>query len=116
MQRIFPITEKSCIALCNKPVLIFLNDGSEIYGMLSRVEKGKLILNDQSSGVSNLSTKKSKKKTTKVKTKHIKAKAQASEPDSAPAGYSSFGFPLFGEFGNNKASEFEIENVAALFY
>jgi hypothetical protein len=116
MERIFPITEKSCIALCNKPVLIFLNDGSEIYGILSRVEKGKLILNDQSAGISNLSTKKSKKKTAKVKTKQVKAKTQISEPDSASAGYSFFGFPLFGEFGNNEALEFEMENVAALFY
>jgi small nuclear ribonucleoprotein (snRNP)-like protein len=47
MQPIYPITDKTCRSLYGKPVLIFLNDGSEIYGVLSRIEKNKLILNEK---------------------------------------------------------------------
>ena len=46
MQPFHPITEKSCRSLVGKPVLVYLTNGSEIYGIVSRVEKNKLILND----------------------------------------------------------------------
>lgn len=47
MQPIDPITEKACKSLCGKPVLLYLNDGSQIFGVLSRLEKNTLILNEE---------------------------------------------------------------------
>lgn len=46
MQPFQPITEKYCRSLVGKPVLVYLTNGSDIYGIVSRVEKNKLILND----------------------------------------------------------------------
>ncbi|NEW09826.1 hypothetical protein GK047_28305 [Paenibacillus sp. SYP-B3998] len=111
MQRIYPITEKSCNAQCGKPVLVFLHDGLEIYGVLSRVEKEKLILNDQSSSVSSSTTKKS----AKVKTKKTKAKTQALEPSSGANVFPSYGLPFFGGLDPSQRFEIEMGSVAALF-
>jgi len=47
MKRIYPVTEADCKPHCGKPVLIVMQDGSEIYGVLSRVEGGKLYLGEE---------------------------------------------------------------------
>ncbi|KQX45428.1 hypothetical protein [Paenibacillus sp. Root444D2] len=122
MQPIYPITDKTCQSFYGKPVLIFLNDGSEIFGVLSRIEKNKLILNDDATPKLNTTTKKTKKNISKSKT--VKAK-QAKSPDqtsfsgTAAEGYSSFGLPLlsFGGAapGYRGAIDIQLENVAAMF-
>ena len=68
MQPIYPITEKACRSLYGKHVLIYLNNGSEIYGVLSRFEKNKLVLGDDNAPKLNSSTKKTKRSIPKSKT------------------------------------------------
>lgn len=48
MKRIFPINESNCKSLYGKTVFLFLEDGSEFVGTLSKFEKNQLILNDKS--------------------------------------------------------------------
>ena len=122
MQPIHPITDKTCRSLYGKPVLIFLNDGSEIYGVLSRIEKNKLILNDDAIPKLNSATKKTKKtisksKTVKTKTKQAKPLDQTSFSGTAGEGYSSFGLPLFGGAapGYQGAIDIQLENIATMF-
>lgn len=124
MQPIHPITDKTCRSLYGKPVHIFLNDGSQIYGVLSRIEKNKLILNDDAASKLNSSTKKTKKnisksKTVKTKTKQAKPLDQTSFSGSVDEGYSSFGLPLlsFGGVapGYQGAIDIQLENIAAMF-
>ncbi|NOU90088.1 hypothetical protein GC102_30655 [Paenibacillus sp. LMG 31460] len=123
MQPIHPITDKTCRSLYGKPVLIFLNDGSEIYGILSRIEKNKLILNDDVTSKLNSATKKTKKAISKskvkTKTKQAKPLDQTSFLGTADEGYSSFGLPLmsFGGVapGYQGAIDIQLEKIAAMF-
>jgi small nuclear ribonucleoprotein (snRNP)-like protein len=123
MQPIHPITDKTCRSLYGKPVLVFLNDGSEIYGILSRIEKNKLFLNDDVTSKLNSATKKTKKTISKskvkTKTKQAKPLDQTSFSGTADEGYSSFGLPLmsFGGMapGYQGAIDIQLENIAAMF-
>ncbi len=123
MQPIHPITDKTCRNLYGKPVLIFLNDGSEIYGILSRIEKNKLFLNDDVTTKLNSSTKKTKKTISKskvkTKTKQAKPLDQTSFSGTVDEGRSSFGLPLmsFGGMapGYQGAIDIQLENIAAMF-
>ncbi|MDQ0878490.1 hypothetical protein QFZ77_007149 [Paenibacillus sp. V4I3] len=120
MQPIHPITDKTCRSLYGKPVLIFFNDGSEIYGILSRIEKNKLILNDDATPKLSTTTKKTKKTISKsktVKSKQAKSPNQTSFSGTADEGYSSFGLPLFGGVasGYQGAIDIQLENIAAMF-
>lgn len=78
MQRVYPITEETCSALYGRPVLVYLKDGSEVTGLLSRVEKGRLILNDFSAGVSNFIFDQGKRGSGKSKGKSKKSAAKVS--------------------------------------
>lgn len=120
MQPIYPITDKTCRSLYGKHVLIFLNDGSEIYGVLSRIEKNKLILNDDANSKLSTTTKKTKKTISKskaIKTNQAKPLDQTSFSGTADEGYSSFGFPLFGGMapGYQDPIDIQLENIAAMF-
>ncbi|GGA06954.1 hypothetical protein GCM10008018_60980 [Paenibacillus marchantiophytorum] len=95
MQPIHPITEKSCRSFCGKPVLIYLTNGSEIYGVLSRLEKNSLILNEETRPKLS-STAKKVKPSKSVKTKQAKSTSHNPSPNPIPTGFSSFGLPLFG--------------------
>jgi small nuclear ribonucleoprotein (snRNP)-like protein len=118
VQPIHPITEKTCRSLYGKPVLIYLNDGSEIYGVLSRFEKNTLILNDDASP--KLSSAKKKIKNNDAKTKAAKTKQTKSQPaiaDQVSEGYSFFGLPLFGgpAPGYPGAINIPLSSIAAMF-
>ncbi|MFD0696055.1 hypothetical protein ACFQZT_18450 [Paenibacillus sp. GCM10027628] len=117
MERIFPVTEQTCKAHYGKPVLIYLYDGSEIYGVLSRVENGRLILNDKVAEVSGSSKKKPKGKTFKTKIKQDTATPQASGPLGVPYGDGDglYGFPPFEGLGFGAALVIELTAIAALF-
>ncbi|MGO4270496.1 hypothetical protein AB4Z22_11695 [Paenibacillus sp. TAF58] len=120
MQPIYPITDKTCRSLYGKHVLILLNDGSEIYGVLSRIEKNKLILNDDANPKLSTATKKTKKTISKskaIKTKQAKPLDQTSFSGTAAESYSSFGFPLFGGMapGYQGPTDIQLENIAAMF-
>ena len=95
MQPFHPITEKSCKNLVGKPVLVFLTNGSEIYGIVSRVEKNKLILNDDRQANTKSSSKNTKPTLTK---KGKKKQAQPVTPTqpSTEDQLSSFGLIRFG--------------------
>jgi hypothetical protein len=78
MYIIDPITEESCKPHYGKEVLIFLQDGTEIYGVMNRVENGKLFLNDFSgSDLSTTQTSK-KRKVTRGKKSSQKSKVNSS--------------------------------------
>ncbi|NOU75244.1 hypothetical protein GC098_28295 [Paenibacillus sp. LMG 31458] len=123
MQPIYPITDKTCRSLYGKPVLIFLNDGSQIYGILSRIEKNKLFLNDDVTTKLNSATKKTKKTISKskvkTKTKQAKPLDQTSFSGTVDEGQSSFGLPFmsFGGMapGYQGAIDIQLENIAAMF-
>ncbi|SDO81913.1 hypothetical protein SAMN04487897_12355 [Paenibacillus sp. yr247] len=120
MQPIHPITQKTCQGLYGKPVLIYLNDGSEIYGVLSRIEKNTLILNDDTLPKLNTSSKKTKKtvsNTKSVKTKTSKSQAQPPLQDQALEEYSYFGLPLFGgpTPGYTRGFDIPLGSIAAMF-
>ncbi|MDQ1911913.1 hypothetical protein RAC89_16135 [Paenibacillus sp. GD4] len=61
MKPIHPICEASCKEHYGKPVLIYLKDGGEVFGVLSRLENNQLILNeDPSVAVTTKNKKKGK--------------------------------------------------------
>lgn len=95
MQPIHPITEKNCRSLVGKPVLVYLTNGSDIYGIVSRVEKNKLILNDTGQAKLKSTSKSTKPTLTK------KGKKKLAQPDTPPQmtaenQFNSFSFIRFG--------------------
>ncbi|MFC5451513.1 hypothetical protein [Paenibacillus aestuarii] len=122
MQRIDPINEQTCAALYGKPVLMFLQDGAEIFGTLSRIEDGKLIINDQSAQVAAKPKKKAK---AKIKKSAKKVKISQEETVETPAfvpygfpyGVAPYGTPPVGTlgFGYDAAISVDIAALAALF-
>ncbi|MBA2940643.1 hypothetical protein HZF08_20290 [Paenibacillus sp. CGMCC 1.16610] len=121
MQPIHPITEKACKSLCGKSVLLYLNDGSQIFGVLSRLEKNTLILNEEARPTLNSTTSKKKRKTT-AKAKSVQPKNENSAPNSPEPQLEQlnfFGMPLFGgpAPGPNgpEAIDIPIDRVAAMF-
>lgn len=120
MQPIHPITEKACKSLCGKPVLLYLNDGSQVFGVLSRFEKNKLILNDEARP--KLSTKTaSKKSKNTAKAKSAKVNSENQEPTYTgiePVRLSFFGgLPFFGgpAPAQEGAIDIPLDRVAAMF-
>jgi small nuclear ribonucleoprotein (snRNP)-like protein len=120
MQPFHPITEKSCKNLVGKPVLVFLTNGSEIYGIVSRVEKNKLILNDDRKA----NTKSSSRNTKPTPTKKGKKKQAQPVPPTQPSTedqLSSFGLIRFGGPLQAQAArptgpvDIQIDYIAAMF-
>jgi hypothetical protein len=99
MDPIYPVNEEICSRLIGAPVCAVLNDGTRHYGIISRVEGGKLILNDdpeqdfveassygkKGKSKANISAK---QKSSRGKTASKQGKAQISA--FGPAG---FGYP-----------------------
>ncbi|WP_159885608.1 hypothetical protein [Paenibacillus puerhi] len=101
MKRIYPITEEECKPHCGKPVLILMQDGTEIYGTLSRVEGGKLYLGEEEGGESAAearATARSKAKKLSARTGK-KGKARVS---GAKGGLNTLAYP----YGPTPASPF----------
>ncbi|TXK75132.1 hypothetical protein [Paenibacillus sp. N3.4] len=120
MQPIYPVTEQTCRAHYGKPVLIYLNDGRQIFGELSRIEKDTLVLNDNTTSKVGSSKKKAKSVTTKskkVKTKKTTASTQPTEQGYAPEGYPPLGFQFFGSPnpGYQGAFHVPVASIVALF-
>ncbi|KRF09590.1 hypothetical protein ASG89_15325 [Paenibacillus sp. Soil766] len=120
MQPFHPITAKSCKNLIGKPVLVYLTNGSEIYGIVSRVEKNKLILNDNQEASIKSSSKNTKPTPTK---KGKKKQAQPVSPNqpSTQEQLSSFGLIRFGgplqapPAKPTRPVDIQIDYIAALF-
>ncbi len=51
MRPIYPIDEEQCRPFYGHPVFIILKDGTELIGTLSRLDKGKLYLNETAAGI-----------------------------------------------------------------
>ncbi|MBP1157081.1 MULTISPECIES: hypothetical protein [unclassified Paenibacillus] len=92
MKPIHPISVKGCKAYYGKPVCVILKDGAQLVGILSRLEKGKLILNDEPAVRLKVKTKKSgaKKGKTGVNTKKA-LEAQTTAYPYAPSPVQPFG-------------------------
>lgn len=92
MKPIHPISVKSCKAYYGKPVCIILKDGAQLVGTLSRLENGKLILNDKPAVRLQTKTPKSGAKKGKPGAKTKKAlEAQTTAHLYAPAPVHPFG-------------------------
>lgn len=107
MTPIHPISEEVCKAFYGQPVCVILKDGAHLVGTLSRWEKGKLILNDDSAVKLQAKTKKSgtKKGKTGAKTK----KALEGQTTAFPAV-----LPPIPPFVGSRM-EFEPSRIAMLF-
>lgn len=118
MQPIDPITEKACKNLCGKSVLLYLNDGSQIFGVLSRLEKNTLILNEKARPTLSGATSKKKGKTAS-KAKPVQTKKENSEPSSPEPvleRLNFFGTPLFGGPAPGQgAIDIPLDRVAVMF-
>jgi hypothetical protein len=117
MDPIYPVNEEVCSRLIGAPVCAVLNDGTRHYGIISRVEDGKLILNDgpepeivESSNYGKRGKSKAnisaKQKSSRGKTAAKQGKAQINA--FGPAG---FGYPH--PFGGRIA--IELATIAFLF-
>ncbi|OPH56155.1 hypothetical protein BC351_28710 [Paenibacillus ferrarius] len=116
MQPIHPITAKSCRSHCGKPVLIYLNDGSQIFGILSRLDKNNLILNEEARPKLNSAKKSGKSASKTIKTKQSKTASSNPALSEPPGGFSFFGLPLFGPApGPLGAFVIPLDRVAAIF-
>jgi small nuclear ribonucleoprotein (snRNP)-like protein len=104
MQAIYPITGENCKAHYGKPVLIYLHDGSEIQGIMSRVEKGNLILNDVPPSQIEPTARENKMKSKVKRRKKNAAKASIKAIDSP------FDYP--NSFG---AQAIDLTSIAALY-
>ncbi|WP_028548888.1 hypothetical protein [Paenibacillus sp. UNC451MF] len=98
MKHIHPINEDTCREHYGKPVLIILRDGSELVGVLSRYDNGKLILNSQGTpAAATTESISSRRSDTKSKKPKIRAKTKATVsalPPGPETGFSPFGGEL----------------------
>ncbi|OAS15435.1 hypothetical protein [Paenibacillus oryzisoli] len=121
MQPFHPITAKSCKNLIGKPVLVYLTNGLEIYGIVSRVEKNKIIINDKKQQTSIKSSSKSTKPATTKKGKKKQAAPDSPTQPLAEEGRSSFGLIRFGGPSQVPAArptgpiDIQIDYIAAMF-
>jgi small nuclear ribonucleoprotein (snRNP)-like protein len=118
MQPIHPITAETCKSLCGKPVLLYLNDGSQIFGVLNRFEKNTLILNDDAPPKLSSTTSKKKNKSS-AKTRTVKTNNESSVPSSSEPvleRLNFFGLPLFGGTApSSGAIDIPLDRVAVMF-
>jgi len=93
MERIFPITESSCIGHIGRPICAVLQDGRRYYGFLEQVKDGQIVLNGYlyGGGTVGISSRKSARPNKKDKRN---VKTSAFNP-----GFRGFGFGGFGGFG-----------------
>jgi small nuclear ribonucleoprotein (snRNP)-like protein len=121
MQPFHPITEKSCKNLVGKPVLVFLTNGSEIYGIVSRVEKNKLILNDNRHANTKSSSRSTKPTPTKKGKKKQAQPVSPTQPSTEDHQLSSFSLIRFGGPLQAPAArptgpvDIQIDYIAAMF-
>ncbi|MVP01813.1 hypothetical protein [Paenibacillus lutrae] len=71
MQRIFPVNEQQLKPHIGHPVLVYLRDGGEIFGVFTRMKDGYLILNEDPSQYVPAANK---NKNFKIAGKTVKAK------------------------------------------
>ncbi|CAG7649007.1 hypothetical protein ACFQI7_27135 [Paenibacillus allorhizosphaerae] len=94
MKAIYPISAEKCRPFYGKPVCIFLKDGSEIFGTLSRVDGQKLILNE---GPATAAAKAKASKTAVLSKKAASRKARPANESARTFGPGVFpGFRPFG--------------------
>ncbi|WP_426451526.1 hypothetical protein ACP26L_05410 [Paenibacillus sp. S-38] len=79
MKRIHNICEEECKPHYGKPVVLLLRDGTEVYGTLSRIQGGQLILNETAGGgpAEDLTLSRKKTKARKGSSAKTSAKADA---------------------------------------
>ncbi|CAG7650551.1 hypothetical protein PAESOLCIP111_06105 [Paenibacillus solanacearum] len=97
MRAIYPISAEKCKPFYGKPVCIFLMDGSEIFGTLSRVDGQTLILNEDAAASAKAG------KTSSQSKKGASRKAKPSVKTSGPLGPAVF--PGFRPFSSAIALE-----------
>ncbi|MDO3681076.1 hypothetical protein [Paenibacillus ehimensis] len=82
MRPIHPINEEQCRPYYGQPVFIILKDGTELVGTLSRLDKGKLYLNEATAGIQSNSSAPAKSKRSGANSSSLgKARSQAKKSD-----------------------------------
>ncbi|WP_409342409.1 hypothetical protein [Paenibacillus sp. MBLB4367] len=114
MHLVHPIQEEHCRPFVGRPICAVLNDGKRYIGILSGIEKGRLILNDHLRTESTGEAEPSSDRTTgkfsrkKGKSKSKGEKVEISAIPSAP--YAPARHPAYGE-----RSTVDLSQVALLF-
>jgi hypothetical protein len=113
MQPLYPVTEENCKPHYGKPVLLFTRDGTEVHGILSRVEGQKLYLNEEAAASASEKVAASKKK---VKLKSVRKAGKAKKRSGTPI-VSADVDPFFGPNpqADGTALSFNLSDIGALF-
>ena len=125
MKRIDPICEGECRPYYGKPVVLILKDGSEVSGVLSRVENGQLILNDFETAPGSqqlqleLQNAKSAKKTGKTARSRVSKKTAAAKPEAGRETAQTQAFPAapypYPAYGYYRPLIFDLTFILLLF-
>lgn len=112
MQIVYPVSKESCKPFCGKPVLIYLHDGAQIQGILSRVEKGRIILNERSTGTSD-----ERRKGRLAKTKNSVKKGRAAKTTVNTGGFSPhpYQYGFVHPFPYGPLIDLDLASIAVLF-
>lgn len=118
MLPIHPITEEHCRPHYGKPVFVILTNGSELVGTLSRLEGGKLVLNETegAKAVTEALARKRRRKPAAVRSRRGKATVKENKPEVGAEPFDAFGFSGFpggGSFGG--PITLDLPQVAMLF-
>lgn len=116
MNRIEPINQDTCGRFIGMPVCAILHDGSRHYGIISKVEGGKLILNDdpQSSVSSGISKQKKGKAVTSGKSKPSGNSGLNAQTSAFPGPYAGYG-PFLHPFPFGGRLALDLAAIAFLF-
>ncbi|WP_052488066.1 hypothetical protein [Gordoniibacillus kamchatkensis] len=115
MQRIHPVTAATCRPHYGKPVLIYLTDGTEVTGILSRVQGSKLFLNEHIAAVPPAEQTITMRKKAKTGAKIHALKKAPSAGKNAPlvAAPQQAAGPSY-EYGYGAPVAFDVSSIGAL--
>ena len=99
MHLVHPINEEHCKLFVGRAVCVVKNDGSRQIGILSGLEKGRLVLNDWpgAAGSDDEDAGKTSIKKNKAKSKNKREKAEVSASQLPPSPYRPVPFRPYGE-------------------
>lgn len=95
MRPIHPINEEQCRPYYGQPVFIILKDGTELVGTLSRLDKGKLYLNETAAGIPSNSSAPAKSKRSGANSSSLgRARAHTKKSDKPRTTAANEGLPV----------------------
>ncbi|WP_036689663.1 hypothetical protein [Paenibacillus tyrfis] len=116
MRPIHPINEEQCRPYYGQPVFILLKDSTELVGTLSRLDKGKLYLNETAAGIQTNASTTAKSRRSGASSSLGKARTQTKKSDKPRTTAASEAFPVPYPDSELFGSPFELDvaSVGAL--